>query len=147
MNRNMATSSKQPRLQTDLKESVETCAKIPCRCLFFVMCNAATSRPYSFSEAVCETIPYEHKYAFGSFFENGVILLNNYLDDPVAFQAASEQELLAVKRLLDFIADEGNTVVPGFTTFFFFLTPSRRLLGLRLAVTMKNTRKKNRKSY
>ena len=107
----MATSSKQPRLhekQTVLKESVETCAKIPCRCLFFVMCNAATSQPYSFSEAVCDTIPYGHKYAFGSFFENGVILLNNYLDDPAAFQAASEQEHLAVKRLLDFIADEGN---------------------------------------
>ena len=106
----MATSRKKQRLddrQTALKDSVETCAKIPCRCLSFVMCNAATSHPYSFSEAVCETIPYGHKYAFGSFFENGVILLNNYLSDPAAFKAASEQEQLVVHRLLDFIGDEG----------------------------------------
>ena len=41
------------------------------------------------------------------FSRMAVVLLNNYLSDPAAFKAASEQEQLVVHRLLDFIGDEG----------------------------------------
>ena len=41
-----------------------------------------------------------------SFFEEGIILLQKYVDDPSKVQA-SQQESMLLQRLLDVIDDEG----------------------------------------
>ena len=100
----------------DLKLAISSCVKIPCRCLKFSAANAANKyQSYSFSQAYCDTTVCEdqktkrkEEYAFGSFFDDGLELLQNFTKDPSKFLESSSRENNLLLRLLEFLRNEGK---------------------------------------
>ena len=102
----------------DLELGLSSCVKNPCRCLKFTAANAADNyQSYSFSQAYCETSFCEdqktkrkEEYAFGSFFDDGLELLHNFIKSPTEFQESRPRQKQLLQRLLDFLGDEGTVV-------------------------------------
>ena len=102
-----------------LKLGLSSCVKIPCRCLKFTAANAANKyQSYSFCQVYCDTTVGEdqrtqrkEEYAFGSFFDDGVELLQKFTKDPINFfESQPSIQKCLLQRLLHFLYNEGKYV-------------------------------------